>query len=154
ELGSLLEHHLRQALHPKTIACYLAASSTGLVGVSGDIPASLETIAEDTQVFAELARYQKSWDVTTQQPDVGNLLPLESLAPQCMVPILGRNNELIGQLVLGPRLSEEPYSGEDKRLLDSIAAQTSIALENIHLAETMAHRIEADRRTAQEMEIA
>jgi serine phosphatase RsbU (regulator of sigma subunit) len=70
------------------------------------------------------------------------------------VPILGRENNLIGVLVLGQRLSEEPYSGEDKRLLDSVAAQAGIALENIRLAEKMAERMEADRRTAQEMEIA
>jgi serine phosphatase RsbU (regulator of sigma subunit) len=57
-------------------------------------------------------------------------------------------------LVLGQRLSEEPYSGEDKRLLDSVAAQAGIALENIALAEKMAERMEADRRLAQEMEIA
>ena len=56
-------------------------------------------------------------------------------------------------LVLGQRLSEEPYSGEDKDLLDSVAAQAGIALENIRLAEKMAERMEEDRRTAQEMEL-
>ena len=70
------------------------------------------------------------------------------------MPILGRENNLIGMLVLGPRLSEEPYSGEDKRLLESVAAQAGIALENISLAEKMAERMEADRRVAQEMEFA
>ena len=56
--------------------------------------------------------------------------------------------------MLGPRLSEEPYSGEDRRLLVSVASQTATALENIHLAEEIAGRIESDRRTAREMEIA
>ena len=59
-----------------------------------------------------------------------------------------------GHRLVGPRLSEEPYSGEDKALLDSVAAQAGIALENIRLAERMAERIEADRRIAQEMEFA
>jgi serine phosphatase RsbU (regulator of sigma subunit) len=44
------------------------------------------------------------------------------------------------------------YSREDKHLLDSVANQAGIALENIGLAEKMADRIEADRRAAQEME--
>jgi len=61
---------------------------------------------------------------------------------------------LIGLLVLGQRLSEEPYSSEDKQLLDSVAGQAGIALENIRLAEKMAERMEADRRLAREMEIA
>jgi phosphoserine phosphatase RsbU/P len=79
---------------------------------------------------------------------------LAPLSPECLVPILGRNSDPIGLIVLGPRLSDEPYSGEDKRLLDSVASQAGIALENIRLAETMANRIEADRRAAREMEIA
>lgn len=68
------------------------------------------------------------------------------------MPILGRENNLIGVLVLGQRRSEEPYSGEDKSLLDSVAAQAGTALENIRLAEKMAERMGADRRIAQEME--
>jgi serine phosphatase RsbU (regulator of sigma subunit) len=60
----------------------------------------------------------------------------------------------MGLLVLGQRLSEEPYSGEDKRLIESVAAQAGIAFENIRLAEKMAERMEADRRVAQEMEFA
>jgi serine phosphatase RsbU (regulator of sigma subunit) len=55
---------------------------------------------------------------------------------------------------LGPRLSEEPYSGEDKRLLASVASQTGVALESLRLAEEMAERMEAERRAGYEMEIA
>ena len=76
------------------------------------------------------------------------------LAPECLVPILGRSSGLIGLLALGPRLSEEPYSGEDKHLLDSVASQAGITLENISFAEKMAERIEAERAAAMEMDIA
>jgi serine phosphatase RsbU (regulator of sigma subunit) len=55
---------------------------------------------------------------------------------------------------LGPRLSEEPYSGEDKRLLLSVAGQSGIALENIHMAEEIAGRMEAEKRVAREIGIA
>lgn len=34
---------------------------------------------------------------------------------ECLVPILGREGRLVGVIGLGPRLSDEPYSGEDKR---------------------------------------
>ena len=37
---------------------------------------------------------------------------------------------LLGILSLGPKRSEEPYSPSDVRLLQSVAAQTAIALEN------------------------
>jgi serine phosphatase RsbU (regulator of sigma subunit) len=57
-------------------------------------------------------------------------------------------------LALGPRLSDEPYSGEDKRLLASVASQAGMAIENFRLAEDIAEKLEAERRAAREMEIA
>jgi sigma-B regulation protein RsbU (phosphoserine phosphatase) len=74
--------------------------------------------------------------------------------PECIVPILGRDGRRLGVLMLGPRLSEEPYSGEDQRLLASVASQAATALENMSLAEEIAERIETERRAAREMEIA
>jgi len=51
---------------------------------------------------------------------------------------MGRGGRLAGLLVLGPRLSEEPYSNEDQRMLTSVATQAATALENISLAEEIA----------------
>jgi serine phosphatase RsbU (regulator of sigma subunit) len=102
-------------------------------------------------VLADLARRGRAWDIPAAVSDAEYFGPL---APECLVPILGRNSRLIGLLVLGQRLSEEPYSGEDKHLLDSVAAQAGITLENIDLAQKMAERMEAERRIARDMEIA
>jgi serine phosphatase RsbU (regulator of sigma subunit) len=71
-----------------------------------------------------------------------------------MVPILGRDSRLVGLLVLGARLSEEPYSHDDKHLLTSVASQAGVAVESIRMGENIAERIEAERRLAQEMEYA
>jgi serine phosphatase RsbU (regulator of sigma subunit) len=60
----------------------------------------------------------------------------------------------VGLLVLGQRLSEEPYSREDKQLLASVASQAGVALESIRLGEKIAERLEAERRAAQELEFA
>ena len=68
-------------------------------------------------------------DVPQGPQPAGDQAPL---APECLVPILGRDNNLIGLLVLGPRLSEEPYSGEDKGLLDSVAAQAQREKHRVH----------------------
>jgi GAF domain-containing protein len=77
-----------------------------------------------------------------------------ALAPEALVPLVGRSGQMEGLLVLGPRLSEEPYSGEDVALLGSVGTQAGLALENIRLAETMATRLEAERRARHELEIA
>lgn len=79
---------------------------------------------------------------------------LTQTQPECLVAILGRDGRTLGVLMLGPRLSEEPYSGEDLRLLASVASQAATALENMRLAEEIAGRIETERRAAREMEIA
>ncbi len=155
QLVTLLESHVREALHPKTFVCYLESGDGRLTAISETLPATLETLAASAPILVELASRGKTWEVLPSDfAHTEELSVLAPLAPECLVPILGRENNLIGVLVLGQRLSEEPYSGEDKRLLDSVAAQAGIALENIRLAEKMAERMEADRRTAQEMEIA
>ena len=46
-------------------------------------------------------------------------------------------------MALGARLSEEPYSTSDRRLLASVASQAGIAMRSITLAEKMAERMEA-----------
>ena len=154
QLATLIERHVSEALHPKTLACYLESGNGRLAAISGTFPATLEMLSASAPVFLELARRGKTWEVTSDPASAEELTTLAPLAPECLVPILSRENNLIGMLVLGQRLSEEPYSGEDKRLLDSVATQAGIALENIALAEKMAERREADRRLAQEMEIA
>jgi sigma-B regulation protein RsbU (phosphoserine phosphatase) len=155
QLAILLEHQVSEALHPKTLACYLESGNGRLAAVSETLPATLETLATNAPVLTDLTRRGKPWEVSpSDSASAQELKALAPLAPECLVPILGRENNLIGMLVLGQRLSEEPYSGEDKQLLDSVAAQAGIALENIRLAEKIAERIEADRRTSQEMEFA
>ena len=167
ELAKLLEKHIEGALHPKSLACYLETGDGNLVAEFGPaalprpnfpfrfgamfIPREADTIPATLPLLEEIAQRGKAWDVP-QNPEVaGEMRPL---APECLVPILGRNSGLIGLLVLGQRFSEETYSGEDKHLLDSVASQAGITLENIRLAEKIADRIEADRRVVREMEIA
>jgi len=155
ELAALLEHHLNKALHPKTFVCYLEATDSELTAQSGNVPKGVEKLSSDLPILVHLAARGKSWEVPSPESGEGDELPLLApLSPECLVPILDHDGRLSGLLVLGPRLSEEPYSSEDKRLLDSVANQAGIALENIRLAEKMAERMESDRRVARDMEIA
>jgi sigma-B regulation protein RsbU (phosphoserine phosphatase) len=122
----------------------------------------LEDLAEKTRTAtdrAELARLLERHLAQALQPSflTVHLQPGEAppeKQPECIVPILGREGRKLGVLMLGPRLSEEPYSGEDQRLLASVASQAAAALENMRLAEEIAGRIETERRAAREMEIA
>jgi sigma-B regulation protein RsbU (phosphoserine phosphatase) len=121
----------------------------------GTAPTGWETLPATLPVLSELARRGQPLEVDpTRTEGRAALGTLEPLAPDCLVPVLGRGGRLIGLLVLGARLSEESYSSEDRRLLASVAGQTGIALEGISLAEQMAERLEAERLAAREMELA
>jgi sigma-B regulation protein RsbU (phosphoserine phosphatase) len=153
ELEALLERHLRQALQPASFAVYLETSDGQLAVVGGSVPPELQSLSAAQPLLAELARHGRPWEVPDGR-DVPQPFLLAPLQPDCLVPILGRDGRLVGLVVLGQRLSEEPYSREDTQLLAAAANQAGMALESIRLGEKIAERIEAERRAAQEMEYA
>lgn len=78
---------------------------------------------------------------------------LKRLNSQLLLPV-GAKNELSGVISLSPKLSEEPYSPNDLRLLKSVAAQTGLALENSRLTEAIALEAAQKERLNRELEIA
>jgi sigma-B regulation protein RsbU (phosphoserine phosphatase) len=78
---------------------------------------------------------------------------LETLQTELLLP-LAVKDRLLGFLSLGPKLSEEPYSATDVRLLQSVAAQTGLALENSRLTEAVATEVAQRERLNRELEIA
>lgn len=130
ELGAFLAGHIRQALHPSSLAIYLEDGGGSLVAVHNAPAAGPERILP-----------------------AGSSQDRVSEAGR-RVPLLGRDGRQAGVILLGERLSEEPYSREDRRLLSSVASQAALALENIRLAEQIADRLEAERRNTVELELA
>ena len=154
ELARLLESRLEQALKPSSLAIYLQEGDSRLTVAAGRAPRELATISATSPFLIELAQSGQPQEFPHGEDGAGGRSALAALHPECLVPMSGRGGRLAGLLVLGPRLSEEPYSGEDKRLLASVASQAGTALENIRLAEEIAERMETERRQAREMEIA
>jgi sigma-B regulation protein RsbU (phosphoserine phosphatase) len=154
EMALLIERHLAEALKPASLFVYLAGLDNRLVATAGQPPHGLETIPSDLPTLKDLAERGVPWEVPRGNARVPADAPIVALDADCLVPIIGRSRHLDGLLVLGTRLSEEPYSGEDKRLLASVASQAATALDNIRFAEDLAGRIENERRVAREMEIA
>jgi tRNA A-37 threonylcarbamoyl transferase component Bud32/GAF domain-containing protein len=60
---------------------------------------------------------------------------LEKLGVRLIVPIIGTRERLVGVLLLGLRMSDQPYSATDRRLLQGIASQIGLVYENQHLKE-------------------
>jgi sigma-B regulation protein RsbU (phosphoserine phosphatase) len=165
ELAALLDHHLNQALQPRSLAVYLETRDRQISALRGNVPPELRTISVTPGMLAELVRHgwwqthsgvavTREGSSETVGGGTTDSFLLAPLQPDCMVPILGRDSRLVGLLVLGARLSEEPYSRDDKHLLTSVASQAGVAVESILMGENIAERIEAERRLAQEMEYA
>ena len=145
-----MDRQLQEALHPHRLSIYLRDRSGALrtfSGFAGDAPALFE---EDSPLVRRLERAGRPLDVSAETGDG----MAGAFGVECLVPMLGRSRRLLGLIALGPRFSEEPYSSEDTALLASIAGHAGGALENLMLAEEMAERIEAERRAAQELQIA
>ncbi|HET7220014.1 MAG TPA: SpoIIE family protein phosphatase, partial [Vicinamibacterales bacterium] len=78
---------------------------------------------------------------------------LEELQPELLLP-LSVNEKILGIMSLGPKLSEEPFSKTDIRLLDAVAAQTGLALENGRLTAAVAAEVAARAKQTRDIEIA
>jgi len=155
ELAELLDEQIRQALHPSSLTIYVEFADRQLWAQGDSVPLHLRAVSSDLPVLNELSRRGRPSDVP---PSTSELFApysmFEPLRPECIVPMPARDGRLVGLVVLGPRLSEESYSGEDKRLLASVANQSGAAIDSIRLAERMALQMEAERRAAHELEMA
>jgi serine phosphatase RsbU (regulator of sigma subunit) len=155
QLASLLRSEIIQALHPVAIAVYFQTTG-GQLMLQADGPNSrcASAVSAVAPVLQELARRAEPYDVPSVSGPNHDDSVFGALQAECLVPLVAGDGHLTGVLALGSRLSEEPYSREDKRLLASVANQASLALESIRLGEDIAEHIEVERKAARDMEIA
>jgi len=78
---------------------------------------------------------------------------LEKLRAELYVPIITRDGELSGLVILGEKLSRQAYTVEDKRLLSTIANQSAVTLENARLYEEAKHSEKALRESEEKLRL-
>jgi sigma-B regulation protein RsbU (phosphoserine phosphatase) len=151
-LAHLLHEHIQDALHPMPLYVYLLADDGRLHAYAGSPPPETLNLSP---AAAGLNRLEGRSEPLELDPATLRGTQMEPLHAECLVPIRGSaDGRLQGVIVLGPRLSDEPYSAGDRRLLASVASQAGIAMRSIFMAEKMAESMEAERRSEQEMQIA
>jgi phosphoserine phosphatase RsbU/P len=121
----------RRLPHFAATLAHLAATSNTLE-LDGNEP---EFDLANTNAMSKLTAEERQ---TLRDANAALLLPLKT------------KEDMPGIIALGPRLGDLPFSGEDKRLLQSVAAAASLALENAQLVERMV--AEARRRREIEAE--
>lgn len=134
ELSQELREILRSAFAPETFVMVARTSEAGrFEQLSADSPAVIETLSSATAV-AELIDTQPSPVVTVINPhresDNRSAHELLRTAGVEVMIILGRREQLLGAVFLGPRKSGDAYFTSDLTFLESVAEIASIALEN------------------------
>jgi len=110
-------------------------------------------IAETDPLLAYLQTAPGPVDLARLELDSPAVRDLRAAGVALVVPLVSQG-ELIGTLNLGPRLSEQDYSTDDRRLLTTLAAQAAPAIRVAQLVREQAAEAAERERLEQEMRVA
>ena len=110
-------------------------------------------IAPNDPLLAYFQSASEAVDIDALELDSPALRELKAAGVKLAVPLVSQG-ELIGVLNLGPRLSEQDYSSDDRRLLDNLAAQAAPALRVGQLVREQEAEAATRQRFEQELEVA
>jgi serine phosphatase RsbU (regulator of sigma subunit)/anti-sigma regulatory factor (Ser/Thr protein kinase) len=110
-------------------------------------------IAPNDPLLAYLQSASGAVDIEALELDSPALAELKAAGIKLAVPLVSQG-ELIGVLNLGPRLSEQQYSSDDRKLLDNLAAQAAPALRVGQLVRQQQAEAATRQRFEQELEVA
>jgi serine phosphatase RsbU (regulator of sigma subunit)/anti-sigma regulatory factor (Ser/Thr protein kinase) len=115
-------------------------------------PAPVE-IAPTDPLLALFEGASGAVDIDELELDSPAVRELKAAGVKLAVPLVSQG-ELIGVLNLGPRLSEQDYSSDDRKLLDNLAAQAAPALRIGQLVREQEAEAATRQRFEQELEVA
>jgi serine phosphatase RsbU (regulator of sigma subunit)/anti-sigma regulatory factor (Ser/Thr protein kinase) len=110
-------------------------------------------IAPNDPIIAYFQAATGAVDVETLELESPALEQLRAAGVKLVVPLVSQG-ELIGVLNLGPRLSEQDYSGDDRKLLDNLAAQAAPAVRVGQLVRQQEAEVRDRERIEQELRVA
>jgi serine phosphatase RsbU (regulator of sigma subunit)/anti-sigma regulatory factor (Ser/Thr protein kinase) len=110
-------------------------------------------IAPNDPIIAYFQSAPGAVDIGTLQLDSPALTAMRAAGVKLVVPLVSQG-ELIGLLKLGPRLSEQEYSLDDRRLLEDLASHAAPALRVAELVREQEAEIRARERLEQELHVA
>ncbi|HET6219361.1 MAG TPA: SpoIIE family protein phosphatase [Acidobacteriaceae bacterium] len=156
-----ITERISQTLHVDRISFLLRQGKLFQLQFAQGIPDGVDvSLPENSSTLRALALDRSPKRVYREHPDPwlalaapAEVAVLDRLEAELLLPLPGRAS-LIGVMALGPKLSEEPYSRSDRRLLSSVALQTGLAIENSALVHHLAQESAQRQRIDREIEIA
>jgi serine phosphatase RsbU (regulator of sigma subunit)/anti-sigma regulatory factor (Ser/Thr protein kinase) len=152
---TMLNHTLRRVMlrKPKTAAAPAELETVAAItpGQSGAAP-ELE-ISPTDPIVPYFQSAPGAVELAQLELDSPALEQMRAQGITMVVPLVTQG-ELIGLLNLGPRLSDQDYSPDDRRLLESLAAQVAPAVKVGQLVREQEVEVRARERLEQELEVA
>jgi serine phosphatase RsbU (regulator of sigma subunit) len=110
-------------------------------------------IAPNDPIVAYFASASGVVEIDKLDLDSPALLAMKSAEIKLVVPLVSQG-ELIGLLNLGPRLSQQEYSADDRKLLNDLATQTAPAVQVAQLVRQQQQQAQERERIEQELRVA
>src|ERR687893_357258 len=110
-------------------------------------------IAPNDPILAYLASVSGVVEVDKLDLDSPALEKMRETNVKLLVPLVSQG-ELIGLLNLGPRLSQQEYSADDRKLLSDLATQTAPAVRVAQLVRQQQQEAKERERIEQELKVA
>jgi serine/threonine protein kinase len=140
ELSRLVSKEVEAAMHPERLYVFYRGEEKHdlTLGYSSGGQSHELRIAEESELLRLMQRHRGAQDFPLP-PNSG--LPeaetawLTQLGVNLIVPMSGADGRMAGLLLLGEKKSEEPYTPNDRQLLQTITAQMAVVYENVWLKE-------------------
>jgi eukaryotic-like serine/threonine-protein kinase len=143
-----VSERIRSTLHPSRIHFFHQTDSGEIrLSYSSDVaPPDLPT-SSDSVLFRTMRRQMTALDYPLPRaiklPEA-DLRWLERLGAELIVPMSDSRNQPVGLIILGEKLSEEPYSPTDRGLLLAIARQMATVFEVTRLNDQVARKARSE----------
>ncbi|MBI4417897.1 MAG: SpoIIE family protein phosphatase [Ignavibacteriales bacterium] len=154
-------NRISATMHVEKVAVLLCDEIEGCYSVGKNIPPECCDFGYDDDGFLDLLKRTRSAQnfglladepemYTMNSPDKRKIFRSGAVLS---VPMF-LQDRLVGTILVGPKLSEKPYSQEDIDLLSTVGSQAAIAIENarLHKAEIEQQRIREELALAREIQ--
>lgn len=143
ELSRLVSREVEASMHPERVYVFYRGDEKRdlTLGYSSGGQSQDLRIAEESELLHWMRGHRGAQDFP---PPLHNGLPqhasawLAQLDVNLIVPMSGADDRLTGLLLLGEKKSEEPYTPNDRQLLQAITSQMAVVYENVWLKEQAA----------------
>jgi sigma-B regulation protein RsbU (phosphoserine phosphatase) len=140
ELSRLVSKEVEAAMHPERLYVFYRGEEKHdlTLGYSSGGQSHDLRITEESELLCLMQRQRGARDFPLP-PDSGlpedEIAWLTGLGVNLIVPMSGADGRMAGLLLLGEKKSEEPYTPNDRQLLQTITAQMAVVYENVWLKE-------------------